>query len=236
MTAARPRPADRVESMDSSELVVIATASVAVVVAAVVAFLSRARIARFEAPLFDDAPYSEAYGRITAEDVAGPNTTDREFKVAAEYHALTLGQSRISFRFSLVGASIGFVVIIAAVGLLLTDIANVDQALLTVVGGSVTEAVATLFFVQSNRAQRTMVQFFDRLRTDRRHKEALSLIAQIAEPHRSRVASTLTLQFADAEFDRDLLRTIIGSSSATTDPTSDSGGPPAKSIVNATSS
>lgn len=54
-------------------------------------------------------------------------------------------------------------------------------AILGVIAGAVIDAVAALFFVQSNRARELMVQFFDRLRRDRKLDEALGLAQDVPD-------------------------------------------------------
>ncbi len=54
--------------------------------------------------------------------------------------------------------------------------------------GAITEAVAGLFFAQSNQARRLMAQFFDKLRDDRRLEEAINLADRIAD---DRLAASL---------------------------------------------
>ena len=73
-----------------------------------------------------------------------------------------------------------------------------DAQILNLVSGTIIEAVAALFFVQSNRARRLMVEFFDRLRADKKLDDALRLAQEIGDGHiQSRLKVLLALDFAD---------------------------------------
>lgn len=82
----------------------------------------------------------------------------------------------------MVFASLGFLVIVLAfVTVFLSDDGGVDSAnVITLVAGTIVEVISALFFVQTNRARVLMVDFFDRLRVDRKLREALSLAEQVS--------------------------------------------------------
>ena len=90
-----------------------------------------------------------------------------------EYHAQGLSQSRVSFWFSLVFASLGFAIIALSVGIFLQRVDNPNvgwletagKPVFTLVAGTVIDAVSALFFVQSNKARQLMTEFFDKLRS-----------------------------------------------------------------------
>jgi hypothetical protein len=96
-----------------------------------------------------------------------------ETEQLASYYAQVLAQSRISFWFSLVFASIGFLIIVLAA--FLHAAAESGSTIARFVAGGVVDSVAALFFVQSKRAQESMAEFFDKLRRDRNHVEARCL-------------------------------------------------------------
>jgi Cyanobacterial TRADD-N associated 2-Transmembrane domain len=104
----------------------------------------------------------------------------REFVLLREYHAQGLGQAKISFRLSMVFATLGFTMIIFAV---VADSVGFYKGSTSVplIAGAIVEAVGGLFFVQSNRAQNQMLHFFDRLRLDRRLEEALKIADTIPD-------------------------------------------------------
>lgn len=124
-------------------------------------------------------------------------------KLLGDYHAQGLSQSKVSFWFSLVFASIGFLIIAYSV-LLFTasgDVTTMQAAIrpmFTLVAGTMVDAVSALFFVQSNRARRIMTDFFDKLRVDRKIDEALRLAREVEDKEaRSYVTSVIALQFID---------------------------------------
>jgi hypothetical protein len=122
-----------------------------------------------------------------------------------------LSQSRISFWFSLISASLGFAIIALSIVLFLQSVeTNINsipdrivaasKLLFTLVAGTVIDAVAALFFVQSNKARQLMVEFFDKL------DEALSLIEKIPDPIiASRVKSIVALNFSDVALKSDIV-------------------------------
>jgi hypothetical protein len=151
------------------------------------------------------------------EEAHTEDPREREFALMREYHAQGLAQSRLSFRLSLVFASLGFVVILLAVA---NSFANhyepFSQAtnLVSLTAGSVTEAVSALFFVQSNRARALMVGFFDRLRADRNLREAQELAREVPDTALSaRLLVLLALSLAEAKLD-DRALDFVGDSSA----------------------
>ena len=96
-----------------------------------------------------------------------------EVEQLTNYYSQILAQSKISFWFSLVFASLGFVAILLA-AFLYTD-GNQGTTVAQFVAGLIMEAVASLFFVQSRNAQQSMGDFFDKLRKDRLHMESRKL-------------------------------------------------------------
>lgn len=121
------------------------------------------------------------------------NQEDWEFRVLSEYHAQGLAQSKTSFRVSLFFASLGFVVIAVAVVFAIADGTTTAGSTVSLIAGVIVESVAGLFFVQSNRATELMTTFFDRLRADRKLRDALALAKSIED---SRLKSRLQTQLA----------------------------------------
>jgi hypothetical protein len=135
-----------------------------------------------------------------------------------EYHAQGLSQSKISFWFSLVFASFGFSIIALSVGLFLQGNQNPSGGWLetagkpafTLVAGTVIDAVAALFFVQSNKARQLMVEFFDKLRVDRKLDEALALISKIEDKSISgRVRGIIAMNFSEVPLDQNILKAMF---------------------------
>lgn len=112
-----------------------------------------------------------------------------------EYHRQSIGQSRISFWFSLFFASMGFLIIATSV------FAYSDKSgYLGIVAGTIIDVVSALFFYQSNKARQLMSDFFDRLRSDRKLEESLKLCDAIDEPiMRNALKVRLSLFFSGLE-------------------------------------
>ena len=100
-----------------------------------------------------------------------------EIEQLANYYSQILSQSKISFWFSLIFASLGFATIVVA-AFLYTD-SNGTATIAQFIAGLIMDAVAGLFFVQSRNAQKSMGEFFDKLRSDRLHMESRSLSESI---------------------------------------------------------
>lgn len=105
-----------------------------------------------------------------------------ETEALANYYNHALRRANISFAFSLIFAAIGFIVIVYAIGSY--DPADKVGAIIRVLSGVVIDAVAALFFAQSNRAQASMQSFFEKLRVDRASAQAMALLTDIENPDR----------------------------------------------------
>lgn len=90
------------------------------------------------------------------------------------YYSQVLSQSKTSFWFSLIFASIGFIVILVT-AFMKTGIDTVPGF----IAGFIVDSVSALFFVQSKNAQKSMAEFFDKLRLDKQQAEAKALCTDI---------------------------------------------------------
>ena len=125
-----------------------------------------------------------------------------------QYHKNSLIQSHISFWFSIIAACFGFIVIIAG-GILIFFLEKPSMAYLTVLSGAIIDAVAALFFQQTNRARRSMTEFFDKLRTDRKFNESLRLCRSVSNNDlQSMLKVRLSLYFAGIESDQQFMQSL----------------------------
>lgn len=125
-----------------------------------------------------------------------------------QYHANSLAQSQLSFRFSIAAATAGFAIIAIGVGQLYFVKDSSQGPILTLVAGTIIDAVAALFFTQSNQARKSMTEFFDKLRLDRQFNESLRLCESIRDPlMQSQIKSKLCLYFAGIREPQSLLET-----------------------------
>jgi hypothetical protein len=141
-----------------------------------------------------------------------PRQEDRQYALLREYHAQSLAQSKVSFWFSLVFASLGFVVIVS--GLLLvdrnSDLASQGATIFSLISGTIVEAVSGLFFVQSNKSRELMGDFFNRLRVDRKLDEALRLVSGMGDGHlRSKTEALLALHFSEVNPGASILEALL---------------------------
>ena len=153
---------------------------------------------------------------------------NRQYALLQEYHAQGLAQSKISFWYSLLFATIGFGIIILSVLSYLispevyresaTMVEKAGKPIFAVVAGTIIDAVAGLFFVQSNKARQLMTDFFDKLRVDRKLDESLGLLSQIEDKTvSSRTKALLALNFAEVKITDDLFRRVVSFDGSTSD-------------------
>jgi hypothetical protein len=134
----------------------------------------------------------------------------RERRLLETYHGLGLLQSRASFWFSLIFASLGF----GLIGLAVVEAEQLGvsqgSTVVPLVAGVVVDAVAGLFFVQANRARLLMAEFFDRLRADERLRQGLQLVESITDSTlQSRAKMILALSLAAVETTDEQLNALI---------------------------
>jgi hypothetical protein len=183
------------------------------VVIAVLTYLRRGKL-RFGRLILD---FARADARIAGRETTSFTKDNvspggKQFALLSEYHSQGLGQSRISFWFSLIFAGLGFAVIVTALLVMNNNTKLTDQAkpLISVVSGMITEAVSALFFVQSNKARALMIEFFDKLRADRKLEEALKLANDLADPViQSRLQFLLALNFVERKTSDEFLCSIL---------------------------
>lgn len=171
-----------------------------------VTVLLKARQVQF-GKLSIDLEKSERKTQETAEGYTSENQTDlslttneRQFLLLKQYHAQGLGQSRISFWFSLIFAACGFAVIVVSILTVDKDKSLLTQpnAIISLISGTIIDAVSALFFVQSNKSRELMSTFFEKLRTDRKIEESLKLADSITDENlRSKLKLILSLHFAE---------------------------------------
>lgn len=123
-----------------------------------------------------------------------------EIEQLARYYSQVLAQSKISFWFSLVFASLGFAIIVVAAFLYNSTSPGITVA--QFIAGTIMDAVAGLFFVQSRAAQESMSEFFDKLRKDRMHIESRNLCDTIEDSDvKDALKVRLALYYAGIEND-----------------------------------
>jgi hypothetical protein len=134
-----------------------------------------------------------------------------QIKQLIVYHHNGLSQSQISFWFSIGAASIGFLVIVVGVISIFSG-SQLTTSVVSIGSGAVIDAVAALFFTQSNQARRLMTEFFDKLRTDRQFNESLRLCDAIQDEHtRAGLQVQLSLFFAGLRPDKEEVVRVSGS-------------------------
>ncbi|WP_029295704.1 TRADD-N-associated membrane domain-containing protein [Chryseobacterium hispalense] len=142
---------------------------------------------------------AEEYNTDSQTDVSF-STNERQFLLLKQYHAQGLGQSRISFWFSLIFAACGFAIIVVSILSVDNDknLLTQPNAIISLISGTIIDAVSALFFVQSNKSRELMSIFFEKLRTDRKIEESLKLADSITDENlQSKLKMILSLHFAE---------------------------------------
>ncbi|WP_411132284.1 hypothetical protein AAFX34_15765 [Vibrio vulnificus] len=139
--------------------------------------LTKVRLGQFEIAA-DDSDKQRIRTSIE-QSVSGKSEVPFEVEQLTNYYSQVLSQSKIAFWFSLVFASLGFVAIVLAAFLYTSESSGTTIA--QFVAGTIMEAVASLFFVQSKNSQKSMGDFFDKLRNDRLHHESRKLCDDIQD-------------------------------------------------------
>jgi hypothetical protein len=147
-----------------------------------------------------------------AELEAGQETSQREFAVQREYHALGLAQSKVSFTLGYVFGALGALVVLAGAvkALFLADTSNqAIVGILTATAGVIPEALAGLLFVSASRAGKTMAENFDRGRADRDLAAAQHIAAEMQDRALGdRLQAVLALSMAHASIDDAALQLV----------------------------
>lgn len=180
---------------------------------------------RFGGAAIEFAPDVAAEVARVKREISVPadgTSVDKQYLLLREYHAQGLAQSKISFWFSLVFAALGFLVIITAIFTMDRGVGLGSQGrtFISLIAGTIIDAVSALFFVQSNKARQLMVDFFDRLRSDKKLEESLRLAAAIDDKQlRSRLNTLISLHFADIKPTDSFLTSVFGIGQNNTTPT-----------------
>jgi hypothetical protein len=128
----------------------------------------------------------------------------------SNYYTQVLAQSKVSFWFSIVFASLGFLVIIAAA--LLYSQERTGSTIASFSAGAIIDSVSALFFVQSKSAQRAMGEFFDKLRKDRQQAESRAMCESIQDAKiRDVLRVQLALYYAGIDDHKSISAAIIAS-------------------------
>lgn len=141
----------------------------------------------------------EIEGSITPAQVEALESPDKQepFEATAlsNYYNHALSRANISFWFSLIFASIGFGVIIFAFATHTSG--DLAGTIVKAASGAVIDAVSSLFFIQSTNAQKSMGEFFEKLRLDRLNAEAREMIGEIENAERrDQLRAQLVLKYS----------------------------------------
>jgi hypothetical protein len=189
--------------IDFKELIgaIAATVSVAIAFTAIVGAFRAGVLKKLkfgsielEAPQMDIKVFREA---IEHRGTEVTKEIPFEIEQLTNYYSQILGQSKVSFWFSLIFASLGFSIIVVA-AFLYTDGSGTATAA-QFIAGLIMDAISGLFFVQSRNAQKSMGDFFDKLRNDRLHMESRKLCDSVEDkPAQDALRVHLALHYSGA--------------------------------------
>lgn len=153
----------------------------------------------------DQKTYSEL---IESVKKGGSEDLPFEIEQLAKYYTQILHQTKISFWFSLVFATLGFsILLIIIFG---NSDLNSNKTIISFISTTIIEAVSVLFFSRSNKAQKEMEQFFNKLRNDRQQGEARKLADSIENPMLKDILKIqLALNYSEIENDTSAINEAI---------------------------
>lgn len=122
---------------------------------------------------------SRTVGTETAFDALSDSTTFVREQLTAMYDE-TRTQAKAWFRFSIIAAVIGFLLI--AVGVLLMMRGRTDEALLTAISSIIPSVISALFFNQSRTANERMDDITDQLSEAREVSALVDIVNTIESP------------------------------------------------------
>ncbi|KVL20568.1 hypothetical protein WJ45_27300 [Burkholderia ubonensis] len=169
---------------DLSKLGITGIAAIFSIITVIGAFrsgvLTKIRLGSFEIAADTDSKERANIEGAIVSSVTGRDEIPFEVEQLTNYYTQVLSQSKVAFWFSLVFASLGFVAIMVAAFFYGSTTSGSTVA--QFIAGTIMEAVASLFFVQSKNAQKSMGEFFDKLRSDRLHLESRKMCDAIQNP------------------------------------------------------
>lgn len=136
---------------------------------------------------------------LSAEESHGDTEWTVVEKLFQGYHAQALFQSSLQFWFSVVAASVGFLLIVY----MAITASSVEGKLTESATGGFIDAISVLFFRQAAETRVRATEFFDRLRKDNETVRALSVIESIDDKNlRSGVKALVALHISGSDVDR----------------------------------
>lgn len=199
---------DMTTIIESITLVVSATAVITAITGAFKSgVLKRIRLGNLEIEGLE-SDVSQGRKIVTEFNQSTTDEAPYEAEQLAKYYAQILNQSKVSFWFSLIFASLGFTIITASV--VLYSSKGMGTTVASFVAGTIIDAVSALFFIQSKNAQQAMGEFFDKLRRDRQQLEARKICEIIDNPSsKDAVRIQLALHFAEVADPKGIAEAII---------------------------
>jgi len=154
--------------------------------------------------------------QVSGDDMMGTNKDIVKSSLIEElissYHRQALSQAGIQFYFSVVAAAIGFGIIVYIV--LTRNTSSEFELVLKSLPGVAISSVAGLFFKQAGETRKRATELYDRLRTDKYMKQAISLVDSIDDfKIKSVIKAQMVLNMAGVKYDpismTDLLNKIF---------------------------
>ncbi|NLZ53756.1 MAG: hypothetical protein GX892_11555 [Thermoanaerobacteraceae bacterium] len=204
-------------------LVTIITGAVACIAGLVVSLLSE----KLSNQKKNSEDLIERIAQVTSDDTqGGKKDVEKGNSIGSlieelinSYHRQALSQAGIQFYFSVVAAAIGFGIIMY---MALTKSASGElELILKSLPGVAISSVAGLFFKQAGESRQRATELYDRLRTDKQLKGAVSLINSIDDVRiKSIIKAQIAMSMAGLKYDpisiADLIKELYHISDKTT--------------------
>ena len=204
-------------------LVAIITGAVACIAGLVVSLLSE----KLSNQKKNSEDLIERIAQVTSDDTQGGKKDVEKGnsigslieELISSYHRQALSQAGIQFYFSVVAAAIGFGIIMY---MALTKSASGElELILKSLPGVAISSVAGLFFKQAGESRQRATELYDRLRTDKQLKGAVSLINSIDDVRiKSIIKAQIAMSMAGLKYDpisiADLIKELYHISDKTT--------------------
>lgn len=173
-----------------------------------------AEAANIKAPPLDlpsnlpSADYEMLLGRIISDLSKNPTFSHSNNKpdeaLMRNYHEQALAQAKVQFWFGIVAAIVGFIWVLFG-GFFMNSISGLTR----IIPGTIVSAVAGLFLKQSREIRQRATDFYDRLHSYGRQRDALMLVAAISDAHVRGAAQTLLALHMAGSTTADAVKVLI---------------------------
>lgn len=155
-----------------------------------------------------ESAHLERFLESVSELIAARESEGQTHALAREYGSVGLSQAKTAFGASLIASGLGFLVIVG--GAVAAFFTSTSRAAIPVISGALINAVAALFFSQSNQTRTLMHNLLTEEQSTKKFDESLALAREIKDPLlQGRLQALLSINFAEVEMKDKLFELII---------------------------